>query len=129
MEKPWIGIPTRYHEKSETIGQIRHYLDAILWAGGLPPASSAPETLPSFGPETFGLPAGNEKTASVRRVYKTDKKGKVLSKQPSAYPHTPDDPKYKLKKGSSRFLVGAFHSFGSMQVRIFRRKDSSSRKP
>jgi putative glutamine amidotransferase len=35
-EKPWIGIPTRYHEKSEYIGQIRHYLDAILWAGGLP---------------------------------------------------------------------------------------------
>lgn len=36
MEKPWIGIPTRYHDKSEYIGQIRHYLDAILWAGGLP---------------------------------------------------------------------------------------------
>jgi putative glutamine amidotransferase len=36
MEKPWIGLPTRYHEKSEYIGQIRHYLDAILWAGGLP---------------------------------------------------------------------------------------------
>ena len=36
MGKPWIGIPTRYHEKSEYIGQIRHYLDAILWAGGLP---------------------------------------------------------------------------------------------
>jgi putative glutamine amidotransferase len=36
MENPWIGIPTRYHEKSEYIGQIRHYLDAILWAGGLP---------------------------------------------------------------------------------------------
>jgi putative glutamine amidotransferase len=36
MEKPWIGIPTRYHEKSEYIGQIRHYLDVILWAGGLP---------------------------------------------------------------------------------------------
>ena len=36
MHKPWIGIPTRYHEKSEYIGQIRHYLDAILWAGGLP---------------------------------------------------------------------------------------------
>lgn len=35
MEKPWIGIPTRYHEKTETIGQIRHYLDAVLWAGGL----------------------------------------------------------------------------------------------
>ena len=36
MDKPWIGIPTRYHVKSEYIGQIRHYLDAILWAGGLP---------------------------------------------------------------------------------------------
>jgi putative glutamine amidotransferase len=36
MKKPWIGIPTRYHEKTEYIGQIRHYLDAILWAGGLP---------------------------------------------------------------------------------------------
>jgi putative glutamine amidotransferase len=36
MEKPWIGIPTRYHEKSEYIGQIRHYIDAVLWAGGLP---------------------------------------------------------------------------------------------
>jgi putative glutamine amidotransferase len=36
MEKPWIGIPTRYHEKSEYLGQIRHYLDAVLWAGGLP---------------------------------------------------------------------------------------------
>ena len=36
MQKPWIGIPTRYHEKTEYIGQIRHYLDAVLWAGGLP---------------------------------------------------------------------------------------------
>ena len=36
MKKPWIGIPTRYHEKTEVLGQIRHYLDAILWAGGLP---------------------------------------------------------------------------------------------
>ena len=36
MKKPWIGIPTRYHEKSEYIGQIRHYLDAVIWAGGLP---------------------------------------------------------------------------------------------
>jgi putative glutamine amidotransferase len=36
MKKPWIGIPTRYHDKTEYIGQIRHYLDAVLWAGGLP---------------------------------------------------------------------------------------------
>jgi hypothetical protein len=31
--------------------------------------------------------------------------------------------------GSSRLLVGSFHSLGSMQVRIFSRKYSSSRKP
>jgi putative glutamine amidotransferase len=36
MAKPWIGIPTRYHDKTETLGQIRHYLDAIRWAGGIP---------------------------------------------------------------------------------------------
>ena len=36
MIKPWIGIPTRYHDKTEYIGQIRHYVDAVLWAGGLP---------------------------------------------------------------------------------------------
>jgi len=36
MKRPWIGIPARYHEKSNYIGQLRHYLDAILWAGGIP---------------------------------------------------------------------------------------------
>jgi len=33
----------------------------------------------------------------------------------------------RLKVGSSRFLVGKFHSLSSMQVRIFSRKYSSSR--
>jgi putative glutamine amidotransferase len=36
MDKPLIGIPTRYHEPTETMGQVRHYLDAIFAAGGLP---------------------------------------------------------------------------------------------
>jgi putative glutamine amidotransferase len=35
-DKPWIGIPTRYHAASEVIGQIRHYLDAVIDAGGIP---------------------------------------------------------------------------------------------
>jgi putative glutamine amidotransferase len=34
--KPWIGIPTRYHPESKLIGQIRHYLDAVVDAGGIP---------------------------------------------------------------------------------------------
>jgi len=36
IDKPWIAIPTRDHPASETIGQIRHYLDAVLAAGGIP---------------------------------------------------------------------------------------------
>jgi len=36
MAKPWIAIPTRYYSKTETVGQIQHYLDAVVWAGGLP---------------------------------------------------------------------------------------------
>ncbi len=51
MKKPWIGIPTRYHPKSEYIGQIRHYLDAILWAGGLPlmiPSVRDPELVQAY---------------------------------------------------------------------------------
>jgi putative glutamine amidotransferase len=51
MRKPWIGIPTRYHPKSEYIGQIRHYLDAILWAGGLPlmiPSVGDPEIVKAY---------------------------------------------------------------------------------
>src|SRR5262249_48920469 len=58
MEKPWIGIPTRYHEKSEYIGQIRHYLDAILWAGGLPlmiPTGAAPEILREYVDRAHGI--------------------------------------------------------------------------
>src|SRR3954468_1150233 len=58
MQKPWIGIPTRYHEKSEYIGQIRHYLDAILWAGGLPlmiPTVDDPATVGEYGQRVQGI--------------------------------------------------------------------------
>jgi putative glutamine amidotransferase len=51
MKKPWIGIPGRYHEKTEYFGQIRHYLDAVLWAGGLPvliPPVGAPSILKEY---------------------------------------------------------------------------------
>jgi putative glutamine amidotransferase len=58
MEKPWIGIPTRYHEKSEYIGQIRHYLDAVLWAGGLPlmiPAIGDAATVRAYVQRVHGI--------------------------------------------------------------------------
>src|SRR5436190_710409 len=34
--KPWIGIPTRSYEKTNSVGQNRQYIEAVLWAGGLP---------------------------------------------------------------------------------------------
>jgi putative glutamine amidotransferase len=58
MKKPLIGVPTRYHEKTETVGQIRHYLDAILWAGGLPlmiPSIFGPEALREYVGEIDGV--------------------------------------------------------------------------
>jgi putative glutamine amidotransferase len=58
MKKPWIGIPTRYHEKSEYIGQIRHYLDAVMWAGGLPlliPTTSDPGITRDYVEQVQGL--------------------------------------------------------------------------
>jgi putative glutamine amidotransferase len=58
MSKPWIGIPTRYHDKSEYIGQIRHYLDAVLWAGGLPlmiPTGADPEVVREYVDHAHGI--------------------------------------------------------------------------
>jgi len=58
MSKPWIGIPARYHEKTEYIGQPRNYLDAILWAGGIPlliPAVSNDEILTAYSKRIDGL--------------------------------------------------------------------------
>src|SRR5262249_49809504 len=58
MKKTWIGIPTRYHEKSEYIGQIRHYLDAVLWAGGLPlliPSTTDPEVTREYVEQVQGV--------------------------------------------------------------------------
>src|SRR5262245_57754734 len=51
MEKPWIGIPTRFHPASGYIGQIRHYLDAVIDAGGVPlmiPTINSPELMREY---------------------------------------------------------------------------------
>src|SRR5262245_39691521 len=58
MKKPFIGIPTRYHEKSEYVGQLRYYLDAILWAGGLPlmiPLSTDTEIIRAYAERIDGV--------------------------------------------------------------------------
>jgi len=83
MEKPWIGIPTRYHEKSEYIGQIRHYLDAILWAGGLPlmiPTTNDREIIREY----------------VRRVHGVLLPGSPTDVDPAHYGATPHEKLGKL---------------------------------
>ncbi len=72
MKKPWIGIPTRYHEKSGYIGQIRHYLDAILWAGGLPlmiPTLSDPEIVRAYAERVAGVLLPGSPTDIDPKVY------------------------------------------------------------
>jgi putative glutamine amidotransferase len=44
MAKPWIGIPTRFHDSGEPVDAIRRYVEAVLWAGGLP------VMIPTFAP-------------------------------------------------------------------------------
>src|SRR5262245_44909510 len=36
MARPYIGIPTRFRDSGEPVDSIHRYLDAVLWAGGLP---------------------------------------------------------------------------------------------
>jgi len=44
MAKPWIGIPTRFQDSGEPVDAIRRYVDAVIWAGGLP------VMIPTFAP-------------------------------------------------------------------------------
>ena len=72
MERPWIGIPTRYHEKSEYIGQIRHYLDAVLWAGGLPlmiPTTSDREIIAEYVNRVQGVILPGSPTDIDPKIY------------------------------------------------------------
>jgi len=57
-DKPWIGIPTRYHAQSEVIGQIRHYLDAVIEAGGIPlliPTVESPSVVRDYMNQADGI--------------------------------------------------------------------------
>ena len=49
MEKPWIGIPTRFHDDGQNVGKVRQYLEPVLWSGGLP------VMIPTFAPLSVTL--------------------------------------------------------------------------
>jgi putative glutamine amidotransferase len=85
MKKPWIGIPTRYHEKSEYVGQIRHYLDAVLWAGGLPlliPSTSDPEITCEYVEHVQGVLLPGSPTDIDPRKYSEAPHAKLGKLQP-----------------------------------------------
>src|SRR5215510_9255700 len=57
MEKPWIGIPTRFQDE-HTTGKIRLYLEPVLWAGGLPvmiPAFASSEVVREYFSRLDGI--------------------------------------------------------------------------
>lgn len=80
MKRPWIGIPARYHEKSQYIGQLRHYLDAVLWAGGLPlliPALTDDAILKSYAERIDGVLLPGSPTDVDPQLYGADRHPKL----------------------------------------------------
>ena len=96
MKKPWIGIRTRYHEKSEYVGQIRHYLDAVMWAGGLPlliPTTSDPDITREYVDQVQGVllpgsPTDIDPGKYGEAAHAKGAKGKMVGMQPDG-PQTP----------------------------------------
>jgi putative glutamine amidotransferase len=57
MARPWIGIPTRF-EEDNTTGKIRRYLEAVVWAGGIPimiPVFAPPATIDEYTQRLDGV--------------------------------------------------------------------------
>src|SRR3954469_14792100 len=70
--KPWIGIPTRYHPESKLIGQIRHYLDAVIDAGGIPlmiPTVESPSVVRDYFEQADGILLPGSPTDIDPKVY------------------------------------------------------------
>jgi putative glutamine amidotransferase len=83
--KPWIGIPTRYHEKTEYIGQIRYYLDAVLWAGGLPlmiPSTTDEDVVRAYAERVDGILLPGSPTDIDPHVYGEEPHPKLGKRYP-----------------------------------------------
>ena len=85
MGKPWVGIPTRYHDKTETIGQIRHYLDAVIWAGGLPlmiPTLADTTVIREYASKINGILLPGSPTDVDPAIYGADRHPKLGKRYP-----------------------------------------------
>jgi putative glutamine amidotransferase len=89
MVKPWIGIPTRYHTATEVIGQIRHYLDAVIDAGGIPlmiPTVESPSVVGDYLDRVDGVLLPGSPTDIDPKLYRAEphpKLGKLYPERDS----------------------------------------------
>lgn len=118
-DKPWIGIPTRYHAESEVIGQIRHYLDAVIDAGGIPlmiPTMESPAVVSDYLQQADGLLLPGSPTDIDPKFYNAEphpKLGKL-------YPDRDSTDFALLKYADSANLPILGICFGVQSLNVFR---------
>jgi len=119
MKRPWIGIPARYHERSGYIGQLRHYLDAILWAGGIPlliPALSDEGILRTYAERVDGVLLPGSPTDVDPKLYGADPHAKLGKLYPER-----DQTDFRLleySETSNKPLLGI--CFGVQSLNVYR---------
>src|SRR5437762_97919 len=119
MKKPWIGIPTRYHEKSGYIGQIRHYLDAILWAGGIPlmiPTIADPAVLRLYAERIDGILLPGSPTDIDPKLYGAEAHPKLGKPYPER--DTTDFTLLDYSEENNKPLLGI--CFGVQSLNVYR---------
>jgi len=118
-DKPWIGIPTRYHAASEVIGQIRHYLDAVIDAGGIPlmiPTLEAPSLVGDYLNRVDGILLPGSPTDIDPKLYRAEphpRLGKLYPERDST-----DFAMLKHAEAASLPILGI--CFGIQSLNVFR---------
>ena len=117
--KPWIGIPTRYHAESQIIGQIRHYLDAVIDAGGIPlmiPTVESPSVVDDYLAQADGILLPGSPTDIDPKLYRANPHP-MLGK---LYPERDSTDFAILKHAESTNLPILGICFGVQSLNVFR---------
>jgi len=118
-DKPWIGIPTRYHAASEIIGQIRHYLDAVIDAGGIPlmiPTVESPSVVGDYLDQADGILLPGSPTDIDPRLYSAAPHPKLGNLYPDR--DSTDFAILKHAEAASLPILGI--CFGNQSLNVFR---------